>query len=168
MKITWFGGRTVRLHIAGQILVWHPEPIAGVASEELTSGADRVIGDESDLPKIDGEAWRPRRPPTAIEPAEQGVVVFRLGADAVMVDAPGEAPLLLLGGPPPGVGRWLRDAVVVAFDAHAAASALEALQPRLIALAIAGDAVDAAFAALCDRLGGTALSALEPGLALEV
>lgn len=168
MKITWFGNRTLRLHMAGQIIVWHPTAIEGVASEELESGADQIIAAGQALPKADATAWQPRRAPTALEPVDQQVAVLELGPDAALVEGPGEPPLLLLGGAAPPAGRWSRDAVVLAFTPKAAAAALEALHPKLIVLAVEADDLDAVFDELRAHLGGTALTALEPGLALEV
>lgn len=168
MKITWFGGETVRIHVAGRILVWHPAPLPGVAAEELTSGADEVFGGRADLAPVDPAGWQPRRAPTALEGDDLEVAVLRAHEGAILVDAPGDAPLLVLSSPLPTAGRWSSDAIVVAFTPDAARAALETLKPRLIALAFEGEALETVFAELRDHLGGTALSALEPGLALEV
>ena len=108
-------------------------------------------------------------PTTALE-----VIVSRLGPGAVLIDAIGESPLLLLASAPPlRLGRWLNDAVVVLFgkgDAIVAAGSelLELAPPRLLVLASDETSVDRAIADLRGRLEGTALVALEPALALEV
>ena len=170
MKITWFGARTLRVYIGGGILLWSPSDVDGVAPEELRSGADVVVDAQERLPQLDATAWRPQRPATALEEAGRtpDVRASAVGDDAALVDAAGEAPLVLLGGEAPAAGRWSRDAVVVAFSAAAAQSALEVLAPRLIALAADETELDTAFGALRERLGDTALVVLEPGLAVEI
>lgn len=169
MKLTWFGGRTLRIHIGGRIIVWHPAPRPDIDAEELTSGADVIVAAEEKLARMDPGAWQPRRTPTALEAAGQGgVEILEIAPDVILVGAPGESPLLLVGGEVPPLGRWGRDAIVVAFAGDAAGHALAGVGPRLIALALEGGDLDRTFADLRDRLGGTALTALEPGLALEV
>ena len=169
MKLTWFGGTTLRIYIGGSILVSDPAGMSGVAPEELVAGAD-VRFSLSDIgPEVDLVRWQPRRPGALLdEVAPTEVRLHRAGEGAVLVDAVGEPPLLLVTGGVPRAGRWSRDAVVVAFGQQAAEAALEQSGPRLIALATDEAELDAAFAALRDRLDGTALVALEPGLALEV
>jgi hypothetical protein len=165
MKLTWFGGTTLRIHIGGEILVCDADGApAGIDAAELTSGADRVFGVGDALGPVDLAAWQPRR---ATELAEDSAVRVLRAGDAVLVDALGEAPLLLVAKTLDRGGRWGRDAVAVVFSADAARAALEALQPRLIAVAAGEEAVHATFLALRARLGGTVLVALEPGLALE-
>lgn len=98
------------------------------------------------------------------------VAVHAIDGGAV-VAAAGEPPLLLVKEALPRVGRWGRDAVVVVFGDNAdalAATVLEALGPKLIAVAATEAVVDRAFAAIGGRLDGTGLVALEAGLALEV
>lgn len=169
MKLTWFGGTTLRIHIGGRILVADPAGISGVDAEELVSGADRVFVTDIDLPRFDPLHWQPRRPAALIDDsAPQEVLVHSLAEGATLVDAIGEPPLLLLEAPLARAGRWARDAVVVTYSAMGAGAVLEALQPRLIALASSESEVEATFVALRDRLNGTALVALEPGMALEV
>ncbi len=93
-----------------------------------------------------------------MDDASDPVRLHRLG-EAIIVDALGEPPLLL-GPPPANAGRWLADAVVVLF------APAEPPPARLIALAL--DDIEAAIAAIAPKLDGTALVALERGLALEV
>jgi hypothetical protein len=170
MKLTWFGGTTLRVHIGGRILVCDPTGIEGIDSGELVSGADRVFGFDERLPEASSAHWQPRRVAALVndEAVAMDVLLNRLAPGAVLVDAAGEPPLVLLNGPVPAAGRWARDAVAVAFGHDAAASALEVLAPRLMALALPEPALEVAFAALRDRLNGTALVALESGMALEV
>lgn len=168
MKLTWFGGTTLRIHIGGRILVADPAGISGVDADELVSGADQVF-DLNGLPPVHTAGWQPRRPTAMIgEAGLSEVFVHGLAGRSALVDAVGEPPLLLLGGAPRGAGRWSRGAVVVAFAVDAAATSLEALGPRLIALAMPDAEAEAAFVALRDRLDGTGLVALERGMALEV
>ena len=170
MKLTWFGGRTLRIHIGGEVVVWRPAAIAGLAPEELLSGADRVVTAGERLEPVEGASWRPRRTASELEAegARPGLRLAALGAGVDLIEIPGEAPLLIVAGPLPAVGRWGREAVVVAFSAAAAISALERAGPRLIALALAPEELDAAFDRLRGDLGDTGLMALEPGLAVEV
>src|SRR5690606_27756529 len=137
---------------------------AGIDRAELASGAHRVFRLDDDLPGTDPTGWQPRRPGAlidqAVEPPE--VLLHGLGQGAILVDAAGEPPLLLLSRPVETAGRWGHDAVAVAFSREAAERALDVLAPRLLALALPEAAVDAVFATLRDRLGGTALIAMEP------
>ena len=168
MKLTWFGGTTLRIHIGGKILVCGEAP-AGVEPVELTSGADRVLRLEDDFPAVDPVTWMPRRAAALVnEAAPPDVLVHRASDGALLVDAVGEPPLLLVTGKTPKVGRWSRDAVVVAFSTETATSALEAATPRMIALGLPNSAAGEAFERLAPRLGGTGLVALEPRMALEV
>ena len=178
MKLTWFGGTTIRIHIGGQILVADPDGApAGVDRGELVSGADRSfsLADQSGLAPIDAAEWRPRVLARAIDDAAaEPVLLHRLSSAGVLVDAPGEPPLVLLTlGEPPRLGRWADRAVVVLFDAGAEMAAtadalLTSERPRLIALAADEGAVNRALSLLRDRVGTTAVISLEPGLALEV
>lgn len=172
MKLTWFGGTAIRIHIGGRMLVGDPGRAQGVDRTELVSGADGTfaLAELTEAaPPLAPLSWQPRHAPTALadETVADPVKLLRLG-DAILVDAIGEPPLLLLTSAPPSAGRWSRDAIVVVFgDAALAAAALD-LAPRMIVLAAPETVVEAAFHALRDRLGGTALVALEPALALEV
>ena len=170
MKLTWFGGTALRIHIGGEMLVCDPAAAgAGVSAAELVSGADQVFVRDVGLPQLDPLLWKPRRPAPVIDETEPPkVLVAAIAPGSALVDAVGEPPLLILGGPPPPAGRWRTDAVVVAFDDRTAIAALAELTPRLIALAFAGPGLEAAIATIRDKLDGTALIALEPGLAMEV
>lgn len=171
MKLTWFAGSTIRIHIGGRILVADPAAIGGVDGEELTSGADATffIGEAGEA--VDPALWQPRRASAMIEDAElPEVLVHGIGGGA-LVAAAGEPPLLLLKAPMGRAGRWIRDAVVVTFGDEADAVALRMLEdngPRLIAIGAADAVIERAVGALRDRLGETLLVALEPGMALEV
>ncbi|MCR6634818.1 hypothetical protein [Devosia sp.] len=97
--------------------------------------------------------------------------VVGLGQGVLVVDADGEAPLVLAREEFAAVGRWLGQAVVVLIGeglAERGGKLLERSAPRLVALAGAESEVDAAFDALRDRLDGTGLIALERGMAVEV
>lgn len=179
MNLIWFGGTTIRIHIGGTILVAEPAGApAGIDRGELVSGAERTFALAAPDPALattDPAAWRRRLPRRAIdEAAPLPVLVHRVGPGAVLVDAVGEPPLVLLTGTEPlRLGRWGSDAVVVLFGAveeilAAASTLLDAAPPRLIALAAPDAELDRAIAALSPRLQGTVLISLEPGLALEV
>jgi hypothetical protein len=179
MKLTWFGGTTIRIHIGGQIFVVDPDDApAGIDRAELVSGADRVLrladGDEA-LATIDPAGWRRRPPPRAIdeETTPAAIHAFRIGGGAMLIEAVTEPPLVLVAADVPPFGRWADDSVVVLFGDGAAMTALaegllDAARPRLLALASTQEAVDFVIATLRERLGGTGLMSLEPGLALEV
>ena len=180
MKLTWFSGTTIRIHIGGQILVADADHApAFVDRTELVSGADRAFalaGDAANLPLIDPVRWRSRAVPRIVDetPQRPEVVLHRISEGAVLVDAPGELPLVLASGSrQPPFGRWADGAVVVLFDNGDAMAAngtllLGVARPRLIALAAGEGALDLGIAALREHLDGAALVALEPGLALEV
>lgn len=177
MKLTWFGGTTLRIHIGGTILVVDPsDASAGIDAAELVSGADSVVdGFGAGLPHVDAGRWKPRRPPRLLDETETPLAVdaWWAGAGAVLVDAVGEPPLLLLAGEVPALGRWAENAVIALFGDGAtllrlAGAVLDDTPPRLFALAGDEAAVDSAIAALRDRLDGTGLVSLEAGLALEI
>jgi len=173
MKLTWFGGTTVRVHIGGVILVVDP---AGIDGAELVSGADSVIGSfGAGLPAVDVAAWKPRKAPRLVDEGDVPATVetWSAGAGALLVDAIGEPPLLMVAGEVPALGRWVEDAVVVLFGDGAGLirlgrAVLEDRQPRLLALAGDEADIDAAIPALRDVLDGTGLVSLEAGLALEI
>ena len=180
MKLTWFAGTTVRIHIGGQILVADADGAPGfIDRRELLSGADRHFGlavDDTTLPVIDPTRWRPRTPPKLVDEALTGetVRVQRIGAGAILVDAVSEPPLVLIASAEaPRFGRWADDAVVVLFGAGEAlvtvgAILLDTARPKLIALAADEQAIDLAIEELREHLDGAALVSLEPALALEV
>lgn len=177
MKLTWFGGTTMRVHIGGAILVVDPDGApAGIDAAELVSGADRVIDSlGSELELVDPSRWKPRKParlldePDALPPVE----AWSAGAGAMLIEAVGEPPLLLVAGEAPALGRWAEGAVVVLFGMGAALitlgrAVLEDVPPRLLVLAGGEADVDAAVPVLRDHLDGTGLVALHARLALEV
>ncbi|MDO8359043.1 MAG: hypothetical protein Q7T08_03280 [Devosia sp.] len=177
MKLTWFGGTTLRVYVGGQIVVidaaGSPDSIDRA---ELLAGADRVValaGDKA-VPSIDPAIWRPRRPRRGIDEVATPIEILRIGASALLIAAPGEPPVVVLGsGEPPRYGRWADGAVVVltsgpgSFVAEATVL-LDVARPRLIALAADEQTIDAVIAELSEHLDGAGLVSLEPGLALEV
>ncbi|MHB1102149.1 MAG: hypothetical protein ACYC0C_05095 [Devosia sp.] len=177
MKLTWFAGTTIRIHIGGMILVADADRAPGfVDRNELVSGADRLFALAGDsLPPADPARWRPRPFTRIVDDAVhlRDVVLHRIGEAAVLVDAAGEPPVVLVaGGAPPVFGRWADGAVVALFGTGDTMVAngiglLAAARPRLLALAAEETAVDFAISALLDQLDGAALVSLEPGLALE-
>ena len=173
MKLTWFGDDTFRIHVAGAIVVVEGEgALPGVDRAELVSGADLVVAFAEAVSGAKGD-WKPRAPLRMLEVDEamRQPEVVGLGQGALVVDADGEAPLVLVREEFAAAGRWLGQAVVVLMGlglAERGGELLERAAPRLIALAGSESAVDAAFDALRDRLDGTGLIALECGLAVEV
>lgn len=173
MKLTWFGGTTIRIHIGGEVLVLDADqPPAGIDRSELVSGADRILAISDAFPAVDPAAWRPRSIGRAIDgTGAPPVRVVRIGASSILIDATGESPLVLVtGAPPPRPGRWAGAAVVVLFEPTGpdAITVLDGFQPRLIALAASEATIGAVIADLRDRLEETGLVALEPGMALEI
>lgn len=182
MKLTWFGGSTIRIHIGGSILVIDPETApegidpAEIDPAELVSGADRIVsGFGRELPFVDLGVWRPRKPQRLLDETEHlpDVEIWSAGAGTILVDAVGEPPLLLLSSPAPELGRWADAAIAVLFGdgaaiQHIGSALLADRPPRLLALAADEQAADLAIAALHDRLDGAGLVALQPRMALEV
>ena len=168
MKLTWFSGTTLRVHIGGSILVSDPAGINGVDPDELVSGADRIFALGEGLERVDPAIWQPARAGAMLDAAPE-VQVLGIEGGAI-VSVPGEAPLVLVTGPLPRLGRWGRDAIFVVFGDEAdrlAAAVLDAIGPQLIAIAAPEPVVDRAFAALAAQLEGTGMVALDAGLALE-
>lgn len=177
MKLTWFGGTTVRIHIGGAILVVDAEGApGGIDAAELVSGADVVVERfGAGLPEVDTARWKPRKAPRLLDEGEEppAVDAWAAGPGAVLVEAVGEPPLLLVAGGVPALRRWADGAVVALFGDGAGLVArgeavLDDVPPRLLALAGNEAAIDAAIPALRDRLDGTGLVALEAGMALEI
>jgi hypothetical protein len=177
MKLTWFGGTTVRIHIGGQIVVVDAAGApAGIDAAELVSGADHIVPDLGRaLSAVDTAGWKPRKPVRLLdeEPGETSADCWSAGPGAMLIDAVGEPPLLLVAEAVPALGRWADGAVIALFGDGAALvglgqAVLSARAPRVIMLAGDEAAVDVAIAGLRDQLDGTALLALEAGLALEV
>jgi hypothetical protein len=175
MKLTWFGGTTLRLHIGGQILVMDAGGApSNIDRAELVSGADSVFElTGPGLPAIEASSWKPRRVRPLDEETPLPVELLRAADDAVLVDATGEPPLLVASGAFPPLGRWASEAVIVLFGSASSmiAAGKELLansSPRLIALAASDADIDLAIAALRDLLDGTSLVSLEAGLALEI
>lgn len=179
MKLTWFAGTTIRLHVGGNILVADADRAPpGIDRQELVSGADRQFSlatDDYTLAEIDPSQWRPQRATRPLDATPAGGVnVLRMAAEAVLIDAPGEPPLALLAGAEaPRFGRWSNDAVLVLFGAGEALVALgtvllDVAPPRLLALAADEPSIEQAVARLGEHLDGTVLVSLERGLALEV
>ena len=174
MKLTWFGNETFRLHTGGEIVVVLGQgEIAGIDAAELVSGAGLVVRFAEVDPVADPAAWRPRAALRPMEEDEAGRVpqVWALAPSVLVIDADGEAPLVLSTGALPKPGKWVDRAVIVLAGEDMAgrgSAVLETSSPRLLALAGEDGEVDAAFAQLRDRLDGTGMVALERGLAVEV
>lgn len=171
MKLTWFGGTTVRIHIGGAILVSDSaQAPEGVDRAELEAGAERLFSLRAgDLERVDLARWLPRRRAAAFEEEGPRLMLLGGGEGLVLADAPGEPPLLLADAEVPPLGRWANDAVIVLFGEASTLeergkALLEAEAPRLVVLAGEGEA---AFAALRGHLRGTGLIVPEPGLAIE-
>jgi hypothetical protein len=171
MKLTWFAGSTIRIHIGGRILVADPAGISGVDAGELVSGADATFFIDEVGEGVDPVLWQPRRAAAMIDAEAVPDVLVHGIAGGALVAAAGEPPLVLLKSSMGKAGRWARDAVVVVFGDEADALAgqvLDDVGPHLIAIAAPDAVIERAVAALRDKLGETLLVALEPGMALEV
>ncbi|WP_108461291.1 hypothetical protein [Devosia naphthalenivorans] len=174
MKLTWFGGTTVRVHIGGVILVVDPDGApAAVDRAELLSGADRVIK-AGELRSVDFSNWRPRKVGRLLDETEEtSVDAWSNESGAILIEALGEAPLLLIPHSVPPLGRWVEGAIVVLFGGGGqlvdlGRALLDERSPRLLALAGNEAAIDDAVPRLRDHLDGSGLVALEAGMALEV
>ncbi len=178
MKLTWFSGSTIRIHIAGVILlVDEGQELNNVSAAELRSGAERVFGlGDAEIAPVALNGWRPRVPrPMIDQTTTEAVILHRAGPMAVLVDAIGEPPLLLLdaNSEVPEFGRWADGIVVTLFGpaealVRAGQAVLAVARPKLIALAADEVDIELAIAQLRDRLDGTGLVSLEPALAMEV
>ncbi|WP_240233692.1 hypothetical protein [Devosia lacusdianchii] len=177
MKLTWFGGTTIRIHIGGAILVVDADAAPqGIDAAELVSGADLVIaGFGAGLEAVDAASWKPRRPLRLVDEGDDlpKVEAWSVGAGGVLIAATGEPPLLLLAANAPPLGRWADSAVITLFGhgerlIELGAAVLAASAPRLLALAGDEAAMDIAIPALAPRLDGSGLVSLEAGLALEI
>ena len=176
MKLTWFGGTTMRVHIGGAMVVVDAAMApAGIAGAELVSGADRVVeAFGAGLPAVVLQTWKPRRAQRVVDETDEvaPVEIWSAGDGVILVDAEGEMPLVL-ARQMPELGRWAGQAVLVLFGDGAQLTALgqgllQKAGPRLLALAGDEGTMDVAIPALRELLDGTGLVALEPGLALEV
>jgi len=174
MQLTWFGGTTFRIHVGGWMIVVDPQSAPGsIDTTELVSGADRVFGLGDDLPLVDARKWAPRKVGALIDEtaALPEVLVHRLGATAVLVEAVGESPLVIATGAVPETARWAREAVVIVAGTElprTAVSVVNEIGPRLIAIAGGEQAIEETIEAVRNLLDGTGLMAMEPALALEV
>lgn len=176
MKITWFGGTTFRIHIAGRIVVVDPEGApAGIDAAELVSGAETVAAMASgDIPAFDPASWTPRKRGRLIDEDEgdEALSLYHLGNSGLVADSADEG-VLVLHGEGAEWRRWADTAVIVlsgsgAECAAAGAALLEIARPRLIALAVDDAEIDIAFETLAPLLGDAGLIVLEAGLAVEV
>jgi len=174
MKLTWFGGTTFRIHIGGKMLVVDADGApGGIDRTELVSGADQVFSLADALPQIDPARWQPRKVAALLDEGADlpDVLVHRAGQNAVLVEAVGEAPLLIATGPVGETGRWGREAVVVVAGADQPATAVSVVNeigPRLIAVAGGDRVVEEVIGRVAELLDGTGLMALEPALAIEI
>ena len=176
MKLTWFGGTTLRVYLGGEIVVVDADGAPeGVGRGELLAGAGWVVALSGDpaVTSIDPAEWRPKSAPRGID-APSPLEILRIGPSALLLAAAGEPPLVILGSAqPPRFGRWADGAVVVltsgreSFVAEATVL-LDVARPRLVALAADEQRLDTAIEELSEHLDGAGLVSLEPGLALEV
>jgi hypothetical protein len=177
MKLTWFGGTALRAYVGGRIVVIDPKAAPEtVDRRELVAGADQVVSlAANDERPIDPDRWKPAvaRP---LDP-EPELEVLTIGPSTLVISAPGEPPLLVADASDlPHLGRWVDGAVFVLFGERGvrlaeAIVALNLARPKLLALAADEKLVDELFDKLVQRHDPANLpnlSALEPGLALEV
>lgn len=178
MKITWFAAMTLRVHIAGRIVVIDPEGAPkGIDAGELMSGAQTVVSAASgSIPAFDPATWAPRRRGRLIDEAagDEALSLYRLGSKGLVADSADEG-LLAVAETGAGTqwGRWADNGVIVlcgtgAQCAGQGTALLEIARPKLIALAVSDDQTDIAFEMLAPQLGDASLIVLEAGLAVEV
>lgn len=175
MKITWFAGRTFRIHLGGKIIVTAPNAAPdGIDATELVSGADVVVSSDTAIADIDVATYRPRRRGRFIDEAEEEPVLslYRPGSDGLLADSADDG-VVVLAVEPLEWGRWADGSVVILAGTSRDCSEqgcilLGAARPKLIALAIAEGEIDAVFDVLATQLGDAGLVVLEPGLAVEV
>ena len=178
MKLTWFGGTTLRVYLGGEIVVVDADGAPeGVSRQELTSGADRLVSLREAYPLIDPESWKIPRPSRAIDESRR-LEVLSIGLDTCLISGEGDPPLLILNVTElPRLGHWVDDAVVAAFGERGAALVedivmLDLAKPRHVVLGATDEAVDQLFDRLetiDDRFWDDfRFSSLEPGLAVEV
>jgi hypothetical protein len=174
MKLTWFGGTAVRILIGDAILVIDAEKApADVDRAELLSGADRVIATGAPA-NVDLLTWKPRKLARPLDEAgTQAPDIWSAGAGVLLVDAPGEPPLLLFPQEVSHLGRWADNAVIaLGGDLEQVVSVgltlLANRPPRLILLAADDATLDDAIPQLRPHLDDTGLIALQPGMAVEV
>lgn len=174
MKITWFGQSALRLHLGGQVVVIDADTaFETVDRSELRSGADWDLMLKGPHERLDGLTWRPRPAQRLLEAGDalRPLDVRSPGENSVLLDPDEDMPVVVIGGAVPPLGRWAEKCVLVMVGQDMAGrtqAVIDAVSPRLIALAAGEAEIDAAIAAVRDRLDGTGLVALEPGLALEV
>ena len=173
MKLTWFGGTTLRVYVGGEIVVIDAgEAADGVDRGELSSGANHMVT-LGKVPQINPAFWRNRPAARAIDAAPP-LEIHGIGPAALLIAAAGEPPLVVLGpGDPPRFGRWADGAVVVLCSAKESLVAdatviLDVARPKLVALAVDEQTLDQVIEELSEHLDGAGLVSLEPGLALEV
>ena len=177
MRITWFAAMTFRIHIAGRIIVTHPEGAPpDVDRAELVAGAQTILAHEDmELPDFEPLHWRPLKRVRLIDAAEgvEGLNLYRLGSRGVVADSSDEGLLVVDdAGALTQFNRWADNAVVVVSGTGAQCGAhgtalLDIARPKLIAMAITDGDLDIAFETLAPLVGGASLLALEPGMALE-
>jgi len=175
MKLTWFGGRTLRIYAGGEIIVIHPDSApTTIDRNELLSAADRLIDPKQDsIPRIDPAEWRPR-PAARLIDGPRSTEIVQIADSTLLISAAGEPPLVLLGeGDSPRFGRWADGAVMILMSARESLVAeatvlLDVARPRLIVLALDEQTLDTVVGELGEHLEGVGLVSLEPGLALEV
>lgn len=178
MKITWFGGHTLRIQLGGEIIVIGSAAApAGIERFELESGADRIhVFADPALDLFDAASWQKRRPQRMIDSDEmhKPVLIKRIGGTGIVLDAVDE-PLLVIAdsNQTPQWGRWADGAVVVFTgpmpqNAQCAVSALEVASLRMVALVGGEEGLDDAVDRLRPHLGSASLIVLEPGLAVEI
>jgi hypothetical protein len=175
VKLTWFGGTALRAYVGGEIVVVDPDTAPDTVDRgELLAGADRVVEfADPVIRSIDPTAWRPKPVGRQIDEPPP-LEVRRIGSSGLLIDAPGEPPLVLLGsGELPRFGRWADGAVIVLLSAREALVAevtalLDVARPRVIALAVDEETLDRVIDELAEHLDGAGLVSMEPGLALEV
>ncbi|MCB9993968.1 MAG: hypothetical protein H6873_09965 [Hyphomicrobiaceae bacterium] len=186
MKITWFGGRALRIQASGQIVAFFP----GSADQqfdrhEIVGGSDRVFESAlADLPPFLTSGFDRPAPRRLIDEMDEeadglSLVVARLGEADIVVEGEGETPLVILGAADGDVteapGDWphhMRDGAVLIFKIDQTILGLvkrlaRGGRVRLFLIAVAG-LNEANWADLAKAGEGVPMQVLEPALGLEL
>jgi len=176
MKITWFGGSTLRIYVGGRIFVTdHERAPEGVDPHEVSAAADYTINLSDgiiEFPYLDMESRKEQRPRRLIDmPQELVASLYTIEGEALFIDEPQEGPVIVAPGGQTAWGHFADNAVVVLYGKpeavlEGAQSLLVAARPKLIAIAADGFSQDQ-LDVLALTCGNCALQVLEQGFSVE-
>lgn len=176
MKITWFGGSTLRLYIGGKIIVTDADKAPDTLdAHEVSAAADQMMALGAGLralKSLDVDHWKSKKPVRLIDqPEGQELDFYAIANEALFIDEREEGPVIVAPADFAGWGRFADQAIVVLYgDANAIVSSAQSLlttaRPRLLALGCEAIS-DQAFAILAADCRDCALQVLEKGFAVE-